>query len=276
MSYDTGSGLAYCRSSSGGDSVPCSWHGPCAKVDGFKTASLPSAAAAYGLSRGVAKINEKLPGPVYALLSGLNAATVGVVALAAVQLSQKAITDKITRILVFFGGAAGVLYNALWYFPVLMVVGGGVTVFWDYGWGHRMVGRVRRLFSRESRRLDVDLERRTAIGEGTGQAEMKERRETRKPGQVGKSTSQDAGKVKTDGQQKTHNGVEESVDTHNQGSLRSNRWLNSWKVAVATLVAFFAFFVTVMVLRGVLKNPTREFSLFANLFLAGMCYALYA
>ena len=105
--------------------------------------SLPGAIAAYGLAIGVSKINDTLPAPVYALLSGLNAATVGIIALAAVQLSQKAITDKLTRILVFLGGSAGMLYNALWYFPVLMILGGCATIFWDYRWGHTAVKAVK-------------------------------------------------------------------------------------------------------------------------------------
>jgi len=85
----------------------------------------------YGLSLGVQRINEVLPPPVYALLSGLNASTVGIIALAAVQLAEKAIKDDITRILVIFGACAGVCYNALWYFPVLMVIGGLATFLWD-------------------------------------------------------------------------------------------------------------------------------------------------
>jgi hypothetical protein len=40
------------------------------------------------LSVGVGKIGETLPGPVYGLLSGLNASTVGIIALAAVQVSR--------------------------------------------------------------------------------------------------------------------------------------------------------------------------------------------
>ena len=40
------------------------------------------------------------PKPVYALLSGVNSATVGIIALAAVQFARKAITDPLTRILV--------------------------------------------------------------------------------------------------------------------------------------------------------------------------------
>ncbi|KAL8764597.1 MAG: hypothetical protein Q9209_007960, partial [Squamulea sp. 1 TL-2023] len=115
---------------------------------------LPAAIAAYGLSLGIASIDEKLPTPVYALLTGLNAATVGIIALAAVQLSQKAITDKLTRILVFFGGAAGILYNALWYFPVLMVAAGASTIVWDYRWAHNLAGSLRR----RPRPIDGDSE----------------------------------------------------------------------------------------------------------------------
>ena len=85
----------------------------------------------YGLSLGVQQMSEILPLPVYALLSGLNSSTVGLIALAAVQLAEKAIKDKTTRILVVFGACAGVCYNALWYFPVLMVIGGFTTFLWD-------------------------------------------------------------------------------------------------------------------------------------------------
>jgi chromate transport protein ChrA len=92
----------------------------------------------YALSLGVSRIGDTLPAPVYALLSGLNAATVGIIALAAVQLAQKAITDKATRVLVFLGGAAGMLYTALWYFPILMLGAGSVTIIWDFRWLHRI------------------------------------------------------------------------------------------------------------------------------------------
>ena len=87
-----------------------------------------------GLAIGVSNIGETLPRPVYALLSGLNAATVGIIALAAVQLAQKAITDRLTRMLVFLGTAAGLLYNALWYFPLLMMSAGVIAVIHDFRW----------------------------------------------------------------------------------------------------------------------------------------------
>lgn len=76
-------------------------------------------------------MNEILPSPVYALLTGLNSSTVGIIALSAVQLAEKAIKDDVTRIIVIFGACAGMCHNALWYFPVLMVVGGLATFLWD-------------------------------------------------------------------------------------------------------------------------------------------------
>lgn len=96
----------------------------------------------YGLSLGVQRINEILPEPVYALLSGLNASTVGIIALAAVKLAEKAVRDKLTRLLVILGACAGICYNALWYFPMLMAFGGLTAVIWD-GWLSQKFGKIK-------------------------------------------------------------------------------------------------------------------------------------
>jgi hypothetical protein len=104
--------------------------------------SLPGAVGMYALSLGVQHINETLPAPVYALLSGLNSSTVGIIALAAVQLAEKAIKDKLSRILIIFGACAGMCYNALWFFPLLMVLGGLAAAIWD-GWMSQRIGKLR-------------------------------------------------------------------------------------------------------------------------------------
>lgn len=110
--------------------------------------SLPGAITMYALALGVQHINEILPGPVYGLLSGMNASTVGIIALAAVQLADKAIKDRFSRILVVFGACAGMCYNALWYFPVLMVIGGIAAIIW-YRW---MLQSIRKLKAKVKRR----------------------------------------------------------------------------------------------------------------------------
>ena len=96
----------------------------------------------YALAIGISHVSNVLPLPVYALLSGLNAATVGVIAFAAVQLATKAITDPLSRLIVVFSACAGLCYNALWYFPVLMVGGGISTVVWDM-WVRNFVGKLK-------------------------------------------------------------------------------------------------------------------------------------
>lgn len=118
--------------------------------------SLPGAIGMYALSVGIQNLNQSLPGPVYALLSGLNAATVGIVAVSAVQLAEKAIRDRISRILVIFGACAGLCYNSLWYFPVLMVVGGLAIAIWD-GWLYNHMQKLKSAWkNRHSRVTDSE------------------------------------------------------------------------------------------------------------------------
>jgi hypothetical protein len=119
--------------------------------------SLPGAIGMYCLSLAVQKINSILPLPVYALLSGMNASTVGIITLAAVQLAEKAIRDRLSRILVIFGACAGLCYNSLWYFPVLMLIGGFACVVWD-GFMSQKIGKTVARLKRKRRNLEAAME----------------------------------------------------------------------------------------------------------------------
>lgn len=123
--------------------------------------SLPGAVGMYALSIGVQHLNNVLPGPVYGLLSGMNSSTVGIIALAAVQLADKAIKDKFSRILVIFGACAGLCYNALWYFPLLMVSGGLAAVIWD-GWMSQRIGKLRAQLKRRRSNPQIQAEEASA------------------------------------------------------------------------------------------------------------------
>ena len=76
--------------------------------------SLPASIAMAGLAAGIARLPEVLPDIVLATLTGLNAAAVGLIALAAYQLSLNAITDHLTRGLVLVTASAGICYHAPW------------------------------------------------------------------------------------------------------------------------------------------------------------------
>ncbi|KAK4451589.1 chromate transporter-domain-containing protein [Podospora aff. communis PSN243] len=243
-----------------------------AAVLGFLIWSLPGALGMLGLAIGISNIGETLPRPVYALLSGLNAATVGIVALAAVQLAQKAITDKLTRTLVFLGAAAGLLYNALWYFPVLMLIAGIISIIHDFRWLHRPVKFVARIPSKLRGKITG---RRP--GEPTPEAgtELPERPAEPEPEQA-KATSNnvtDAARQRLPAFQQDAASSDE-VNSHDSASERvippSHRLTAlTWQAGVGVIVAFLVSFVVIVALRGALDAPPLLYRLFANLYLAG-------
>ena len=184
------------------------------------------------------------------MLTGLNAATVGIVALAAVQLSQKAITDKLTRVLVFLSASAGMLYKALWYFPVLMFAGGSATVFFDSAWGKKLI-----------RRRNPNVEEGRDADEAVEALEMSETAPpssiVRRPSTRAKGRSEEI---------HTEAPVEEAGSNV---TTNLDKPIFSLSFGIKILIFFFATFITIMVLRGLLKNRPRGFDLFANLYLAG-------
>ncbi|OQO14830.1 hypothetical protein B0A48_00212 [Cryoendolithus antarcticus] len=209
--------------------------------------SLPMALAAFGLALGVHNIGAQLPDPVYALLSGLNSATVGIIALAAIQLSAKAITDRLTRVLVFLGAAAGMLYNALWYFPVIMVAGGLATVVIDLRLFQR-TWKAMWMSKPEDDRVTEEHELATPV--------------------AADSTSQ----IHATNAGSSHKAVPSADQTAiplDPATPAPAAVRTSWKVGTAIIAAFFVSFIVIMVCRGTIRGTTRGFDLFANLYLAG-------
>lgn len=229
--------------------------------------SLPGAIGMYGLALGVASIGDTLPRPVYALLSGLNSATVGVIALAAVELSEKAITDPITRIIVFVAASAGMLYNALWYFPVLMVIAGFATLVFDFRWLHRPIHAVGRAAKKLKPSKRASRARRVSVedaGTSTGVEqghELPERRSTAQPQSELPTTEKDA---------KANESSASTAENEPRVIPREMQLDFSWKTGTVIIVSFFLSFIVAMVLRSVLPAPTPLlYRLFSNMYLAG-------
>jgi chromate transport protein ChrA len=232
--------------------------------------SLPGAIGMYALSLGVQKMPERLPSIVYALLSGMNASTVGIIALAAVQLAEKAIKDRVTRILVIFGACAGLCYNALWYFPILIVIGGVTTVIWDT-WLHQKIGKLRAGYAAKRRRARDeagDAEEVTATQTIQPSIEMQVKRPeaVKRRNHLGASADQipqEVGESHSDERRSTEEIVENApvadTNTHNF----------SVKIGVLLIVGFILSFVVVMVVRGTVNGRPLAFDLFANMYLAG-------
>lgn len=243
----------------------------------------------FALSIGVSSIGDTLPLPAYALLSGLNAATVGLIALAAVQLSEKAITDKMTRSLVFFGAAAGMLYNALWYFPVLIAVAGLATVVHDYRWLHRPSRALRKLVSRpfspSQGPTDPEVQDGTGLQNHSPSSTGPDSLPTTAPASQiqEQATLTSSSHAPSRASSQPSNAAEiltpEQLSEHDEPRVvpRERTLSMSWKTALAVIVSFFLSFAVVMVLRGVLPHDTATpshdatllYRLFSNMYLAG-------
>ncbi|KAJ4026312.1 hypothetical protein NW752_001251 [Fusarium irregulare] len=200
--------------------------------------SIPGCFGMFGLSVGVSNIGDTLPRAVYALLSGLNAATVGIIALAAVELSDKAITDQTTRLLLSFTAMAGMMYNALWYFPALIVVAGIGTVVYDYKWLHRPARAIKNAYLRFRRgKVEQNVQAENAGSE--------------------------------DGIQLREQETSGAREAEPRVVPQEYRLGFSWKSGAAIIVTFLITFIIVVTLRGSLPNAPLLYKLFANLYLAG-------
>ncbi|KAF8814666.1 hypothetical protein BYT27DRAFT_7229244 [Phlegmacium glaucopus] len=216
--------------------------------------ALPGAIGMYGLSLGVQRIGEHLPDPVYALLSGVNAATVGIIALAAVQLARKAITDPLTRILLAFGGCAGLCFSALWYFPVLLVFGGLATLIWDrfgQSWVRRWLRKRSRRRSSFPQPGDGDIKRDIPSTESQGPHQR----------QISSGMAVDATSRTNDDSDQIFTPVVQSSQTLDHSI--------PVKVGLALIIGFLAALTVFLSLRGALHPAPLPLSLFNNMFLAG-------
>lgn len=189
------------------------------------------------------------------------------------------------------GACAGMCYNALWYFPVLIVIGGVVTALWDVHLRQRVVRLRKRIQQRRrpAQRIPevsdsqdasigsdhlssppqaafVNLQRRT----GSAVAPLGAPRRSESPARSEGPTTN--GLFRADESQST------STDMRSHG-------IPVW-AGLVIIAAFFgmsaitllrwnpsandaASFVIIIVTRAVLNSPPLQFNLFANMYLAG-------
>lgn len=227
----------------------------------------------YALSLGVQKMPDRLPPIVYALLSGMNASTVGIIALAAVQLAQKAITDRITRVLVIFGACAGLCYNAIWYFPVLIVIGGSATVLWDV-WLRQKFRNMRAGYTAKRRRArneggDAEETAATQNILLADQLHLQRPEAVKRRPQAGNSTD----RIMPVEEGRSPNNLVECPSTNevagNAAITDSHTHSISIRIGISLIIGFLLSFVVVMVVRGTIDTRTLTYDLFANMYLAG-------
>ncbi|PSK53901.1 hypothetical protein B9Z65_7707 [Elsinoe australis] len=219
---------------------------------------MPSALGMLALGLGIEQVDDVLPAIAYAFLSGLNAAIVGIIALAAVQLSSRSVKSTLDRILIVFGGCAGVCYTSLWYFPVIIVSGGLITLSWNYVLAPVLIKVQRR---RQSRRAAHE-EPEKVVEDGDG----------RKPEIEHTQAVERSGGSIVNEDQALDTGAQRPAREHAQ-PMDPRADTVTYKVPIVTGIALVALFigilVALLVTSRVMQNTPRPHEFVANMFLAG-------
>jgi len=168
--------------------------------------------------------------------------------------------------LVILGACAGLPYNALWYFPLLMAIGGIITIFWDL-WGRAKFGRMRARFSRKNRNEQREAEESIA----SGAVPLENRNPARDGGlqrrAAGRAEASGATASPAPGDSENEITAEAEATPQPQGIDTVSDAIPV-KVGILIIIGFFASFIALMSVRG-LDNTPLEFDLFANMYLAG-------
>lgn len=151
-----------------------------------------------------------------------------------------------TRILVIFGACAGLCYNALWYFPVLIVIGGIATVTWDT-WLRQQVDKFKA--KRERKRREATSTERTV--EEIQPVDMVHREGSTREGAEGlqRRTPVSGEKEDVSGGTSTNNGAVSTAPTRESASVSETAAAPvgadmvthaiSVKVGISIIAAFF-------------------------------------
>ncbi|KAK7204771.1 chromate transport protein ChrA [Myxozyma melibiosi] len=241
----------------------------------------PGAIGMFILAVGIGQIGSSLPNPVYALLSGLNAAIVGVIFVAGLNVSARCITDKLSHLTIFLSGMFGIMYTSLWYYPVLMIAAGFITLVYDSPAWQRAVKQAAHDLAQQI------LGRKSSVDEvivledfNTDYQDMPE-----SSAQAGSTSYNDpSGLLKTDGLPKDDN-KEIIIQTREGTSAVSFTAPYSdqpeeatpqqpepdypIKFGISVVVFFVISFVVIMVIRAVVKNLGVPYLVFSNMYLAG-------
>ncbi|ORY78580.1 chromate transporter-domain-containing protein [Protomyces lactucae-debilis] len=226
--------------------------------------SLPAAMAMLGLALGIRQINDILPEWVYHLLSGLNAAVVGLIAQAGYALAKKAATDTTTVIVLSLSAAIATLYSSQWLYPVLVVSGGLVSFISDNAkaWSEPMrmrFGKTRQQAGLQVEQPEIELESLQ-----TPSTAQLRRRTARDVPDVALPSSKSLPPTTTAAVSQAESPLTEATN-----QPQSHMYLNSLRTGYITLAVFALILILTLSITSAVKNPARAILLFRNMLLGG-------
>ncbi len=275
-------------------SIAVARNGTLAGLIAFLFWSLPGAAGMAALGAGVRKFPERLPPIVLGLLTGLNAAAVGLIALAAFQLSKSSITDPVSRLLVLGSASFGICYHAPWMYPILVFGGGLVTLLYDFRHtiAKATIGKVTRRSARaasndavvddpaqSSHSDDIELEpvrsqARTSLEADTDKHQSgADVQELAFQNGAATASASSIRQRNASTVERTHSASAHQSASASDAPLTDRRtpiMVLNRTIALALGAAFIVLIVAVVVTRSQLTSPPRALDFFTNMMIAGV------
>ena len=271
-------------------SIAVARNGTLAGLAAFLCWSLPGAAGMAALAAGVTKFPERLPPIVLGLLTGLNASAVGLIALAAFQLSKSSITDPVTRLLVLGSASVGICYHAPWMYPVLVFGGGLITLLSDFR--QRIIQALSlKVKNCTCRCTDKGSVQHTAQNNSSQDIELEPAACTRRPSKDAAGSKQPGPAIQelpcqassastpSSFRQRSAATVDHTNPTTDQYASASSTAVQDRRtpimvlnrnIAIALGATFIIFVVAVVVTRSQLNSPPRTLEFFTNMMIAGV------
>jgi chromate transport protein ChrA len=179
-------------------------------------------------------------------------------------------------VLVIFGGCAGLCYNALWYFPVLMVTGGLTTLLWDL-YGRRTVATLRAKLAGHRQNSPRDTEEINVQSIPVSQLQPSSVAQRRaivsqaNPNPQGSLTIPHVEPGASHQERETMDTLSHAIPLKVGLTIIVGFFGTSFSFAllICTANASLASFIAILIARGIINNPPLELDLFASMYLAG-------
>lgn len=229
--------------------------------------SLPGALGMLALAIAINNVNQILPDMVYHLLTGMNSVVVGLLFQAGYNLSNKAITDRATLLVLSMSASISILYTSQWLYPLLVVGGGSSTYLFD-NWssffhycrsvflpGTTVRAEDPGLIQSQVQTLEVEMTHITPL------SQVRRRKEDSVP------------TLTIVPELETAEIAEPAVQTASTGPIEASEspryFLHSIKNGWIVLAGFFLLLILVIVVTASMSGPSLGSAMFRNMLVAG-------
>lgn len=166
----------------------------------------------------------------------------------------------------------GMLYTALWYYPIIMCGCGLTTLIWDLGYLHAIREFIRTMRRKPPKKTEIQEKIISDLEKGYWGSDSRSSQGLWKPlppppAYSARDTTYSDGAFRNPRPVPSPPAPSDSISQHKYSP--SDFGSMTWKVGTCIIAFFLITFVLTLILHAVTHRPSQPFSLFSSLYLAG-------